>query len=193
MIIMSMCPLTKIFVPEMQKELLNNPSRVFAEEKFSFVVNTSRRDYRYDYSQPTFETNALLLNWLLGGDDGMQCQETDWTGMVKIDLDAMQNGAVLSAIAGMSKIDNSVQQSIEDAKVRAAILSQERVMKQIRSINGNMLKQYEINRQEGKSPYAPSATEYLCAFVLADEQKKNSADRQEIANKFAELLKSTFV
>jgi hypothetical protein len=190
MIIIPMCPLSKIFNKEMQPLLMKDPTRVFKDEPFSVIVSTSRKDYRFEYMGPSYQTDALLLNYFLGGDDGMQNQETDWTGLVKLDLDTIQNGAILGAVAGVTKIDSSMQDSIEACKEKAKILSNERVMRQIRSINSNMLKQYQLNKTEGKEAYMPSATEFLAAFVLADEQKKNTEERQEITAKFAELLNS---
>lgn len=193
MIIFPMCHLSKIFVEEYQQELMKNPALIWDESKpFSFLVSTSRRDHRFRSDQPSFLTDANLVSWLTGGTDGMQCQEMDWTGLIKLDLDAVQNGSILAAIAGVRKVGEEVEQGIEAAKAQAKLLSKQRVMRQIRAVNGAMLKQYEINKQDGKGLYTPSVTEYLCAYVLAEEQQKNSAAKQEISQKFAELMAATF-
>jgi hypothetical protein len=192
MIILPMCPLTRLFVPEYQKDLMKNPSSIWEEVPFVFQVSTSRKDYKFSSSKPEYITDTVLSLWLLGGDDGMQCQETNWTGLVKIDLDSVQNGAVLAAVTGVSKIDSNVQDAIEDAKKRAALLSKERVMREIRKVNSAMTKQYEYNRQDNKGLYTPSITEYLCAYVLAEEKKKDIADKQELSQAFADLMAKTF-
>lgn len=192
MIIIPMAKLTKIFVPELQHEFMRNPASIHDDTPFSFTMVTSRRDYRFEYNSPKFETDPLLLNWLLGGDDGLQNQETAWSGLVALDLDAITNGKLLGAVAGMSKIDKSANIIIEETKEKAKKLAEDRVMRQIRAINSNLKKQYEINRTNNESPYTPSPTEFLCAYVLAEEQKQDTASKKEITDMFAEMMKKTF-
>jgi hypothetical protein len=193
MIIFPMCPLSRIFVQEYQQELMKNPTAIFEEGKaFRFLLSTSRRDHLFRSDQPSYITDANLCNWLLGGDDGMQCQETDWTGLIKLDIDAVQNGSILAAIAGVREVGDDIKVAIDIAKENAKVLSRARVMRQIRAVNTSMLKQYEINKQDGKGLYTPSSTEFLCAFVLAEEQQKNSQDKQELCKKFADLMSQTF-
>lgn len=193
MIIFPMCHLSKIFCEEYQPELMRNPAMLFDTCKpFSFLVSTSRRDHRFRSDQPSFITDANLIAWLCGGLDGMQCQETDWTGLIKLDLDAAQHGSMLAAIAGVRNVGEDIQSAIDQAKNQARLLSKERVMRQIRAVNSAMLKQYEINKQDGKGLYTPSPTEYLCAYVLAEEQQKNTAAKQELTKKFSELMTQTF-
>jgi hypothetical protein len=65
-------------------------------------------------------------------------------------------------------------------------------MREIRKVNSAMTKQYEYNRQDNKGLYTPSITEYLCAYVLAEEKKKDIADKQELSQAFADLMAKTF-
>jgi hypothetical protein len=195
MIIFPMCPLTKIFVPEYQQELMKNPSSLLEDvpqKAFRFSLSTSRRDYIFRSDQPAYLTDANLCNWLLGGDDGMQCQETDWTGLIKLDIDAVQNGSILAAIAGVREVGDDIKTAIDIAKDNARQLSRARVMRQIRAVNTAMLKQYEKNREDNKGLYTPSATEFLCAFVLAEEQQRNTVEKKELCDKFAQLMQQTF-
>lgn len=193
MIIFPMCNLSKIFCEEYQQELMKDPSKIYDSSKpFSFIVSTSRQDHRFRSDQPNYITDANLINWLIGGQDGMQSQETDWTGLIALNLDAVQNGSILAAVAGVRRVGTEVEEAIEKAKADARQLSKARVMRQIRSVNNAMLKQYEINKQDGKGLYTPSITEYLCAYVLAEEQQKNSEAKKQITQKFADLMAQTF-
>jgi hypothetical protein len=192
MIIIPMCKLTKIFVPELQNDLLKDPARVHSEEPFTFKIRTSKRDYVFEYNSPRYEHDEILFNWLTGGNDGLQNQETNWTGLVNLDLDSVQNGQILAAVAGISKINSNTQKDIEEAKIKAALLSEQRVMQQIRNVHKCMLLQFEANREQAKEIYSPSATEYLCAYVLADEQKKNTEEKKKIQETFADLMRKTF-
>ena len=193
MIIIPMCQLTKIFIPEQWNRLMKEPSLVHKKEEFAYSVSTSRRDYRFNFSAPKFETNPILLNWFLGGDDGFQTQETDWTGLVKLDMDNELNSTILGAVAGITSINSDAQILIEQAKEKAQALSLARVMRQIRAVNGNMMMQYERNKQDGKSLYTPSPVEFLCAYVLSEESAKSAEDKREITEKFQALLTKTFV
>ena len=192
MIILPMSSLTKIFVPEQWPILQKNPEKVFEDYDFGFSVNTSRRDYRFNFRRPKYETNQLLLNWFLGGDDGMQCQETDWTGLVKLDMDDELNSTILGSIAGITTLNEEAQQIIERAKKKAKDLADARVMKQIRAINMHMLKQYEVNKEDNKNVYIPSTVELMCAFVLSEEKAKESEERRALSEKFQEFLKKSF-
>lgn len=191
-IVVPFCALSRIFVPEYQQDLMRNPKKVFDDVPFKFTLNAPRRDYIFDSSKPQLMTDEVLLDWLLGGEDGNLSQETDWTGLVKIDLNAMQNAQILAAVSGMSEIGKDTKASIEDAKKIAKKLSKERVMKTIRQQNAHMLKQFHIMKENNQSPYQPSPTEFLCAFVLGDEQKKNATEKQELCNTFADLMTKTF-
>jgi hypothetical protein len=192
MIIIPMAKLSKIFIPELQPLLMRNPQSVFDETPFNITIRTSRRDYIFKYNEPKYEHDPVLINWFCGGDDGFQNQETAWTGLVRLDLNSVQNSHILGAVAGISKIDSSTQTAIEDAKIAAMQLSEQRVMNQIRLINTHMLKQYEQNRQQGQEIYTPSAVEFLCAYILADEKKKEIDSKKEISEMFASLMRKTF-
>lgn len=194
MIIAPMCNLTKIFVPQLQTKYIKNPELIHKEESFSFIVTTSRRDYKFEYKIPKYETSPDLLNWFLGGENGLECQETLWTGLVKIDIDSETNARVLQAVTGIgkTKLDSDMEKVIAHKKELALKLAQERVMTQIRAINEALRKQYETNKTNGLAPYTPSATEYLCAYVLADEQQKDSEEKKMMTKKFADLMSSTF-
>lgn len=192
LIVVPFCPLTRIFVKEYQNELMKSPKSVFDDVPFKFNLSSSRRDYFFDSTKPQMLTDPLLLDWLLGGDDGNLSQETDWTGLVKIDMTATQNAQILAAISGMSDLDKSTKNHINTAKEKAKELSKTRVMRQIRQQHDHMMKQYKIMKEKNEQPYQPSPTEFLCAFVLADEQKKTAEERQELASSFVDLMSKTF-
>lgn len=193
MLLIPLCPLSKIFIPSQWAPLTQNPELVYQEADFPIQVSTSRKDYLFRFKKPRIEQDAVLCYWLTGGEDCMQVQETDWTGIVPLDLEDDLNSAILSSLATGEKLDKDLQTALNRAKAKAKELSYARVMRQIRAVHSNMLRQVEINKESGNSFYNPSPVELLCTFVLAQEKQKEAEARRQISEKFKELLQQSMI
>lgn len=185
-----MSPLTKIFLPEWHEILMKDPTRVFTEEEFPIRVPRSAGDVHFRTNIPKQINERNLLLWITGGEAGDENQETDWTGIVQLPLTEEDTGLVF---ATMTKPAKDLMSKIEDAKRIAKERSQARVMRQIRFVHGNLKKQYQVNQEAGAHAYAPSTTEFLCAYVLSAEENKRTEDLKKITDTFRNLMTNTVV
>lgn len=183
-------PLAMIFQPKYHQTLMVNPELLMAEEPKSFdvVLRRSTGDFHMKYATPKQIADPLLLNWVTGGVDGDLSQETDYSGCVQLPLSEEETGFVFAALTGMEK-SKELLSAIDVAKDKAKAKSAERVMRAIRRTHSNLMKQYERNKEQQGEMYSPSATEFLCSYVLASEESKRAEDQQKVTNEFQALMK----
>lgn len=189
-ICIAMSPLTKIFLPEWHEILMKDPMRVFTEEEFPIRIPRSAGDVHFRYNAPKQLTERNMLIWVSGGETGEENQETDWTGIVQLPLTDDDTGLLF---ATMTKPAKDLMSKIEEAKGVAKTRSEARVMRQIRFVHNNLKKQYQVNQEAGATAYAPSTTEFLCAYVLSAEENKRSEDLKKITETFRNLMTNTIV
>lgn len=148
-----------------------------------------------------------LIDWLTGGSDGMQSHETDIYGVVALDLDMDVSGALAdiamfsgddedakkTAQKSYEKIQKDLIKNTSTALKRARELADSRVKRAMKRTHSNLLMQYETLKQQGGSPYAPSTSEAIGAFILRLEVDKAAENRKKMFNDFTENMKETFI
>ena len=198
--VIPLCPLAKIFQPEYHSALMKNPELIFDEEApFKITVNRPSGALVFQYKKPTLIKDPDILQFLTGGKEGLQCQETNNTGLVFAPIDEEMMEAMTN-ITTMMMEDPSKGEK-EQAKVAKLIrekqahkinsakeVSRARVMRQIKMNFDNLQKQYELNRQEGKGLYTPSSAEFLCTYALKADIDRQTADQSKITEEFSRLM-----
>lgn len=174
-------PLVKIFVPYHEAEidgktrivtlqdLIDDFSLVKQDYKFWLTVPRSAGDIKFAYKAPKFIKDLDMLEWLTGGPQGEFKNETDWTGCVQVDMPQEDLGEVLASVAGGGKTSGELSNSLSKSVQKASILSNKRVMRQVRMVWNNYMAQVKANKEVNLGNPTFSPTEYLCSKILADE------------------------
>lgn len=152
------------------EQLVEDPDRVFVEEEFSILVPFSSGAEQFWHGIPKPIQDPMRREVLAGGDDGISFEETAWTGIVELKINVDTLSMILGSFAGsqQSISKDAVVDAIKDARNRA----NERCMRQARKVYTALKKQREALKESGsKATYAPSVSEFLCAHVLANEEK----------------------
>lgn len=167
------------------EQLVDDPDRVFKDEEFSILVPFSSGAEQLWFGIPKPVQDPMRREVLAGGDDGISFAETDWTGIVDLRLGVDTLSMILGQFAGaqQSVSKNDIVSAIQDARNRSNV----RCMRQARKVYRALKDQREKLKESGsKATYAPSVAEFLCAHVLANEEKllKQKADnmREKIDN-----------
>jgi len=202
--VVCLTPLAKIFQPRYHKELTENPSAITEESQFTIIVTKPSGAVHCDYKKPKLISDPSLLQWLTGGPEGDRCAETNYTGLVyaPVQDDIMESVAAVTAAMAESpekgakaqaevskKMMNKYSSKIEGVKK----LSEERVMRTIKFVYGNLQKQYQINKENNMGMYQPSETELLCTFALQAQLASSEEKRREITKKFQDILQEVRV
>ncbi len=221
-------PFTKLFLPEWEERLLENPDLIMKDdEPFSFSVPRAVgavENVKYgvpfrvdDYlrgSAAAKDSKAAydLKYYLTGGDDGFGMQETEWTGIVELDVGSTGTERAMAEIHQMvmtaqmsgdevkigkakAQMDLLMKKSFKDtqeAMVAARGLADQRVIKQLKTTHHNLLQQYKHNKEDGKGLYMPSGPEHFGLYVL-NKIVKISKGRLEMNTKFNALLNQVWV
>lgn len=183
MILLAACPLAKMFqkrwsVRENGKsytmeiaDLKDDPARVFKDEEFSLLLHFSSGAEQFWHGIPKAVQDPLRRDVLCGGEDGLAFEETMWAGIVdlRVDVDVLSMILGNAAGAGGGFDKSAVVTAVKDAQHRA----QTRCMRQIRKTYEALKSQRERLRESGsRAEYAPSVSEFLCAYVLKEEEEK---------------------
>jgi len=213
------CPIAQIFQERYHDRLIEHPEHIYMDEyeedgkmiKPQIVVNTSSMGpLSFTLGQPfpiggkkgTDKSLDILAisNWLSGGEDGGRNNETDCYGIADLGMDDAAASALIEALmtAGMtgekanfSSLNADVQKRMKVSMERAKVVSQERVMRQVRDIHRN----YEAQKQAceaNNQTYSPSKCEWLCRYVLKTEIKEREARQALFKKNFEEPLTTTF-
>jgi hypothetical protein len=173
-------------------QLMKTPDRIFKEEVFSVIVRRDSGDVHFISGRPRNITDQLLRWWLSGGVNCQEVQETDEYGVVELPIDPETQGALTYFLANPhDKASKGIQEALVDASARAREMSRERVLKSCRQVYKALKKQYELNEEQKLGRYPPSPVEFLCAYALASDMAKEQNEKQEITDRFAELMKAT--
>lgn len=169
---------TDVIYPE---DLLEDPDRIWRREKFCIPFPTVRGNIEFWSGQPAPITDPTQRAVLVGGRSGFDGQETDWTGLVMLDVDVNVLSGIF-AVMGGGKAQN-VEKSIKDAMKKAEAASEARCMAAARRVFQRMQAQRRAIQEDGKGHYTPSLTERLVAIVLEreatdDVQRQRRQDEQ---------------
>jgi hypothetical protein len=199
MILVAASPLAKIFqrrwtVRENGKsytmeieQLVDDPDRVFKDEEFSILLPFSSGAEHFWHGIPKPVQDPLRREVICGGSDGLSYEETQWSGVVELRVDVDVLSMILGSAAGAGGgFDRtSVVTAIEDARRRA----NERCLKQARKTYSALKDQREKLKEAGnRASYSPSVSEFLCAHVLANEEKINQEKRDNMRRKVDDLI-----
>lgn len=196
-------PEAKIFQPHLQDALLEDPSKIFVSEdvpmyverasgRIEFRLGRPRVFHRPQSSDKSEDIN-FLTEWLTGGDDGMQCQETEQYGIVKLRFDSHVERAIMESFMGgldgkpvglSPEISKARDAEMESAKGR----SRDRVMRSIRRVYDNFRRQQDANKESGGGHIQPTKTELLCNYVLKHEIAAEKARQEKIQREIEQTL-----
>lgn len=193
MLLIANSPLAKIFAPECHDELMRDPELVFkplAEHPFSLIINTSCSSWIFKGGEARDIQDSHLAWYFSGGNDGQQNQETDWTGIVQMPLESTSIVELLNYARAGKTIPAKLAEETANAETNAQLRSKNRVMNMIKRCYTHLQNQYQKNKEDNKGEYVPSATEFLCGYVLAQELESNHAAKKALTSKFSELMKN---
>lgn len=201
MLIGSFSPLVKIFQPAYQQELYNDPSLLWAKEQgkgWSMRVYKPSGDYPIKFGVPKDEHNPTLIDWLTGGDDGLQCPETDYTGIIQIPIESHDTGELLAQIEGMlhdggdpkeaKRLIDQKRKEFRSSIEKAHDLSEARVMRAVQAVYRSIKMQWKANKEGGFGRHDPSITEYLCVQVMLKKHEKKMKQESRVAQQMAAAM-----
>lgn len=193
-------PLIKCFLPRwevleegkpprivLQQELRERPEEVRKIERIRFAIPRSVGDQLFILNEPREIADPDLIQWLVGGENNNE-QETMWSGLVPVKMDAEVQGAMMAAVASGAGTD-MLKNSMASAYERAKLKSHDRVMSQIRFLFNNYQQQLQLNKEQNVGHFQFSTSEYLCHYVLNDEiTRKDKAESKAntLMQKFAD-------
>ncbi len=199
--VIAMCPIARIFMPQHQRELMANPGKIRETKGLSFnvVIDKTSGAFSLPFGKPKIVHDENLYNFITGGTEGLHQRETDWSGIVPLNVSLDIVEATTALITnyvddpdGMAKEQKRIQKEMEAANKtaleKARALSEFRVMRAVRWAHECLMKQYALNKENGMGTYTPSPTEFLSTYVLSDESSKSSEERKQLNDKFAELM-----
>ena len=191
-------PIAKIFQPHLQESLLEDPSKIFVDEPCSIYVERASGRVEFKMGRPRVfirrqstdqcEQTDFLVEWLTGGDDGNQCQETDLYGIVKLRYDDNVERGVTEAMMGGGGLPPDLKQAVDTENEGAKRRSHERVMKAVRRVYENMKRQHQLNEENKFGKIQPSRVELLCNYVLKHEIANEKARQAKITQEIEETL-----
>jgi hypothetical protein len=191
-------PLAKIFQPLFYvgteavttSDLMRDPERIFKHEPFSVVVERSQGSIRFTHGIPKLVSDETLALYLSGGETGEWKQETDFTGIAQLPLSPEATGVIMAALTGQGALElaENAHHAAKQALDAAKLISESRVLRQVRHVYALLKKQREQNKEDKRGDAPPTPTEYLCAYVLAAEEAKKSDETKKITEQFKNLM-----
>lgn len=192
LILVTMSPIAKIFMKRFRvmdaegnestvypEQLLDEPERIFREEKFCVPFPTVRGNINFWCGVPLPIQDQTHRDILVGGRSGFDGQETDWTGLVMLDVEMDVLSGIFQVMAGgkMPAIEKQIKTAMKDARAE----SDKRCMDAARRIYRRMESQMQMIEEDGKGKFSPSVTERLVALVMEKEairevQRKTAHD-----------------
>lgn len=202
-------PLVKLFLKEWHPILEEHPEQLYSTKPFSFAVNRGSSSIIVEFNKPMMVPPSLardekeilnVFNWLTGGPESTECQETDWTGIVAFDpkIDMISTMDQIASIeegeddkAALKRL-KAARAHLAETKAKVLDVADERIRRTLRNMYNNLHKQWQANKETGQGVYPPSITEKLAAFVL-DAQIRRAEERGEKLNKrMNEIMSKNF-
>lgn len=220
MFVIAASPLTKAFLRDWSDRLQLEPDLIFKQDiEFSFIVPRGTGPIKLEYNKPTPVASLLrgnpsdkdiltLYNWLIGGSDGLQTQETDVFGIVPYEpgfdpVREMQSLADLEnfvsddpkkvAAAKKRQADKQkeIAAAIKNLKTSSKSAADARVLRHMKWAHNNLIKQWQLNDEMKLGKHQPSTTEMLGAHALSDIIKKADEKARVLKDRMNEIMKTT--
>lgn len=172
-------------------DLLKDPARIYTEEDFTVTVPRPVGDVKFVRGRPREIATPELRAFLGGGPEGDYIQETDFSGLAEIAMQADDLGTMAAIMGGTATPEDTAARlrfQVRSAQESAAMISHKRVDRQIRRVVQILKVQREKNKEDKRGNYEPSSVEYLCAYYLSAEDAKNDAEKREVSEKFQEMM-----
>lgn len=203
MMLIALCPLAKIFQPRFTVHEDGKPplvvtldtvmeevesDRIWKKERFSIQVPRSAGDVIMYYDRPKMVTNPDLFLWLSGGEDGSQSRETDWTGIVMLNFTDEIQDSLNWYLANGKRLPPELDAEVASLRAKAAELSERRCMTHVTKMHEHLKAQREHNKENKVGDSKPSATEYLCAYVMKKSELEKAKKEQIVRDSFEQLM-----
>lgn len=207
--IIAASPLAKIFNKKYVAKCLEDPERIFKEERFFCEIKKPSGNITLEYGAPTDARNLVragndwrpTYDWLVGG-PGLN--ETDCYGVVALRsdvemmrlmsaaqtelfrLDPRDTKAIERAQAKQREMEKDIQAKLMDARKQARSVADDKIKRVMRWTHRNMQNQIQRNKESGFG-YNPSDVEFLGLRVLHDELAKSNENRKRIMEQFSQM------
>lgn len=190
MLIGSFSPLVKIFQPSWHARLQENPDLIFDESETGWQMRVYRPcgDYPIKWRIPREESNPVLLDWLTGGEDGRLCIETDYTGIVRVNLGARDTGELFAQLELEEDPKVDLRAQLRASMDQAKAASHDRVMRAVEQVYQMLRKQWQSNKESNFGVYQPSITEYMCLHVKQKVMDRKTQIEREHAAKVEQMM-----
>lgn len=218
-LLIATCPEAQIFQETAHKRLLDRPEEMFSEfytgpngqkKRVEIVVPRSAGALIFHLGVPkpiggrygTDRDQDMLFmpEWLTGGDDGGQNQETDCYGIVQVGMGEQAMNALTERLytlmAGggdMASVAANLKAEFSDAMRIAEVRSRDRVYREIRRINRHYEDQVKRFAENNKGEYQASASEWLCRYALRKEIQQAEEKRKAFMAQLNEPMTSDFL
>lgn len=170
------------------EQLADDPKRVFLEEEFSILVPFSNGAEQFWHGIPQTIQDPLKRDVLTGGSDGLSFQDYQWTGIVELRIGYDVLSQILASAAGSESVSfkrETVVDAIQDARLRATARCLEQARRTYRALKDQREKLLEHGN---KATYTPSVAEFLCAYVLKEEEDSKRQKRDNMRKQVDELI-----
>jgi hypothetical protein len=215
MLVIAASPLTKAFLPDWKDRLMADPDSLFSEDPFTFKIKRSSGALHFEYNKPIHVAQLLpkaqdkdlrvLFDWLTGGDDGMQTQETNIYGIVAYDpgFDPVKELTALTALEGLESDDpaelkkaqkklmdrqKAVSARMKELKEGVRVKADARVLRHMRMTHNNLIKQWQMNEENKLGKFPPSDTEMFGAHALNKEIDAANQKTAEMKRRMSHLM-----
>lgn len=182
LILVTNSPLAKIFLKRYRvmtptgaietvrpEDLIDEPERIWKEEAFCVPFPTVRGNIEFWSGTPAIIEDQTRRDVLIGGRNGYDSTESDWTGLVLLDIETdVLTGIFQIASGGKApSVEKQVKAALKESKEK----SNYRCLQAARRVFARMQMQRKSLQEDGKgrSSYILSPTEQLCAIVLERE------------------------
>lgn len=200
MLIGSFSPLVKIFQPQWQQKLIDNPELIMdeSEKGWDMYIPKPSGAYGIRWSTPKEESSIILIEWLTGGFDGNQSAETDEYGIVQVPIDAADTGEIFAKLQNLIDADDpkaikaalqGQKANLKGAMTRAREMSDARVWRAISRVYTHIKSQYKRNKESNLGLYDPSPTEYLCVELMNRKLATENQREGKMAARMADMMK----
>ncbi len=184
--IISLCPIAKVLQPYVDLEpYLEDPKKVFEEENFDLVIESSWTTKRYHYGE-AYLVKDIEAEVLVGINNGRFERSTGHTGFVYFEAPQDMIAAFEYAKKTGKAIDPDLKAELEKYLDQARALSRRRVIDFLKLQYNTMAQSRMTMKENGSSQGAPSDQELLLTFILEEEIKRKVSTRQTLRKKYEE-------
>ena len=181
-------------------DLLKDAERIIRVEPMRFLVPRSVGAFSVALNRPTNCSDPNLVMYLTGDDIGQQIDptwqvhtETDCYGMASIPLRPDVQGALISSLASVDLADTETilkdeRETARRGHERAVAISEHRAVRAARHVVKHLKLQRQLDKEANRGHYVPSPSEYLAAYYLAETEKDEAAQMQQVVSQFGDMM-----